>query len=177
VTAENLDGNDGYICATCGKRHPGPPMEFGSDAPAPYYAIPEAERDSRCDLNSDLCVIDEEHFFIRGCLEIPVLDGNGPFVWGVWCSLSRENFKRTIAIWEVGGRESEPPHFGWLCTVLPLYPSTLHLKTQVHTRPVGERPAIELEPTDHPLAVEQRNGITMARVREIAAALLHPKEA
>jgi len=32
-------------------------------------------------------VIDEQHFFIRGCLEVPVSDGPGPFVWGVWCSL------------------------------------------------------------------------------------------
>lgn len=29
------------------------------------------------------------------------------------------------------------------------------------------------EPTDHPLAVEQRVGITMDRVREIGEALLH----
>jgi len=35
-------------------------------------------------------------------------------------------------------------------------------------------PVIEFEHTDHPLAVEQRTGITMARVREIAATLLHP---
>jgi hypothetical protein len=49
----------------------------------------------------------------------------------------------------------------------------LNLKTHVHARPVGQRPFIELEPTDHPLAVEQRSGITMARVREIAAAMLH----
>lgn len=41
------------------------------------------------------------------------------------------------------------------------------------TRPIGHCPFIELEPTDHPLATEQRNGITMDRVREIAEALLH----
>jgi len=40
--------------------------------------------------------------------------------------------------------------------------------------PGPEAPLIELEHTDHPLAVEQRTGITMARVREIAATLLHP---
>jgi hypothetical protein len=43
----------------------------------------------------------------------------------------------------------------------------------VHTRPVGERPFVELEPTEHPLAVEQRTGITLDRVREIAATVLH----
>ena len=56
---------------------------------------------------------------------------------------------------------------------LSLYPDTLHLKTHVHTRPLGQRPFVELEPTDHPLVVEQQEGITMARVREMAEALLH----
>lgn len=28
-------------------------------------------------------------------------------------------------------------------------------------------PYVELEPTDHPLAIEQRNGITLDRVKEI----------
>jgi hypothetical protein len=33
-------------------------------------------------------------------------------------------------------------------------------------------PYVELEPTDHPLAIEQREGVTLARVVEIAEALL-----
>jgi hypothetical protein len=33
-----------------------------------------------------------------------------------------------------------------------------------HTQPAGRKPLIELEPADHPLAVEQRNGITWQRV-------------
>ena len=119
-------------------------------------------------------MIDESEFFVRGCLEIPVIDGPRPFVWGVWTSLSKPNFKRMGELWETPGREKEPPYFGWLCTSLPLYPETVHLKTNVHIRPVGQRPFVELEPTEHPLAVEQRTGITMDRVREIAEALLHP---
>jgi hypothetical protein len=73
-------------------------------------------------------------------------------------------------------RRRENVHFGWLSTSLPLYPETLCLKTNAHTRPLGHRPFIELEPTDHPLAVEQREGITRARVREIAEVLLHRAE-
>jgi hypothetical protein len=45
--------------------------------------------------------------------------------------------------------------------------------THVHTRAVGRRPFVELEPTDHLLAVEQREGITQERVREIAELVLH----
>ncbi|PWG10623.1 DUF2199 domain-containing protein [Streptomyces sp. V2] len=72
------------------------------------------------------------------------------------------------------GRESEKPYFGWLTTELPVYfPGTVDLKTHIHTRPIGERPLVELEPTDHPLAVEQCTGIATDRVREIAEAVRH----
>ena len=151
-------------------------MEFGADAPALYYQVSESEREQRCDLNNDLCIIDEEHFFIRGSLELVVVDNDENFAWGVWCSLSKDSLKRCYEIWNKKGREAEPPFFGWLSTALPLYPNTLSLKANVHTRSVGQRPYVELQPTDHPLSVEQQKGITIERVQEIAEALLHPKD-
>ena len=141
-----------------------------------WYTIPETEREERALLSSDICLIDEQHGFIVGNLEIPVLDSDQRFSWDVWVSLSLPNFKRAFQLWEQAGCESEPPYFGWLSTSLPGYPETLHLKTHVHTREVGLRPLLELEPTDHPLAVEQRQGITMARVQEIAELVLHGKQ-
>jgi hypothetical protein len=127
----------------------------------------------RAELGSDQRIIDDQHHFVRGCLQIPVLDGLGPFIWGVWISLSEKSFERMSELWETPGREGEPPYFGWFSASLPGYPETLNPKTIVHTRPIGQRPLIELEPTDHPLAVEQREGITMARVQEIAEIVLH----
>ncbi len=168
-----IQNDEGFICGTCGKFHAQLPMDFAVETPFPYLVIPTEERRARCYLTSDVCVIDEKEFYIRGCLDIPVIDGPRPFGWGVWASLSEKSFRRVIELWDYDGKETEPPYFGWLCTRLPLYPDTGLLKTQVHLRPSNKRPFIELEPTDHPLAVEQRNGITMARVREIAAALLH----
>jgi hypothetical protein len=120
-----------------------------------------------------VCVIDGKELYIRGCLEIPVVDGPRSFAWGVWVSLSEKSFKRVSELWDYDGREKEPPYFGWLCTRISGYPETLSLKTHVHLRALNQRPFIELEPTDHPLAVEQRNGITMARVREIVEPFLH----
>jgi hypothetical protein len=105
-------------------------------------------------------VIDDEHFFVRGLLEIPVLDSDGPFAWSVWVSSSKANFQRATELWNDSNRVSEPAYFGWLCNSIPGYPETLHLKTAVHTREVGLRPLIELEATDHLLSIEQRNGIT-----------------
>jgi hypothetical protein len=65
------------------------------------------------------------------------------------------------------------PFFGWLSAEVPFYPSTENLKTRVHLRDSGIRPFIELEPTNHPLAVEQRAGITADRVAEIYAHYEH----
>jgi hypothetical protein len=96
-----------------------------------------------------------------------VNDGVGPFAWNVWVSVSRKSFLRVCDLMDEPQREDEPAYFGWLCNSIPGYPETLNLKTMVHTRVVGLRPLIELEPTEHPLAMEQRNGITMDRVREI----------
>jgi hypothetical protein len=148
-------------------------MHYGAHAPVPWYGIPESERTTRCLLSADQCVIDDEHFFVVGNLEIPVVGVEELFSWDVWVSLSAQNFARTCELWERPSRESEPPYFGWLCTALPAYPETLHLKTHVHTREVGRRPRIELEPTDHPLAIEQRHGITMDRIQEIAELVRH----
>ncbi|WP_260844959.1 DUF2199 domain-containing protein [Streptomyces sp. SLBN-31] len=127
-------------------------------------------------LSSDQCIIKGQHYFIKGLIEIPVIGSEASFSWGVWVSLSPDNFARALEVWNTPDRETEKPYFGWLTTELSLYsPSTLNLKTNAHTRPLGQRPLIELEPTDHPLAVEQRTGITRDRVREIAEAVLHPK--
>jgi hypothetical protein len=155
-----------YLCRCCGERHDGMPMSYGTDAPA--YWDPSFADDESSMLQQEQC--------IKGRLVIPVTDAppDTEFDWGVWVSLSRDHFARALSLWTTAAREQEPPYFGWLSTELPLYqPSTLLLKTRIHTQAVGNRPFVELEPTDHPLAVEQRTGITLARVQEIAETLLH----
>ena len=164
-----------FDCATCGERHVGIPS-FGWDWPIQYLMVPEAERGRRVELGPDHCIIDRELYFVRGCLEIPVAGHDEPLSWGAWVSLSAQSFERCSELWLTPGRENEPPYFGWLNTFLSPYPDTINLRTRVHTRPVGQRPAIELEPTDHPLAVEQREGITFDRVRAITERVLHGED-
>ena len=167
----------GYECSTCGEWHDDLPMSFGADAPYQYSVVAPEEREWRVKLAYDQCIIDDEHYFVRGCLELPVLHGDGPFIWGVWVSLSEKSFDRMSELWSTPGRENEPSYFGWLSTSIPCYPDTLNLKSRVHTRPLGERPLIELEITEHPLAIEQQNGITMARVQEIVEVVMHNSDA
>nr|MDT0656399.1 DUF2199 domain-containing protein [Micromonospora sp. DSM 115978] len=164
----------GYVCRGCGQHHGGLPFSYGAQAPA--YWRDELGDDKDSVLEDETCIILAEHYFVRARLVIPVLDADEDFEWGVWVSLSGDNFRRALELWTTPGREQEPAYFGWLSTQLPAYPTeTLNLKAEVHTDQVGTRPHVILEPTDHPLAVEQRTGITVERVRAIAELVLHPR--
>ena len=86
-------------------------------------------------------------------------------------SVSATSAETISEIWDAPDCPKAGPFFGWLSSALKVYPDTFNLKTHVHLR-ADLIPLVELEPTDHPLAVEQRNGITVDRVVEIAEALL-----
>lgn len=159
----------GYICSCCGQYHDELPTSYGS--PAPYYCLllEQKEREDRSVINSDLCILDDKYFFIRGNVEIPIVGSDEMFVWDIWVSVSETNFNRIVELWEDPDRQNKlEPMFGWFSTYLPCHPNTIDLKTMIHTREVGLRPVIELEPTEHPLSIEQREGINLTRIRKIA---------
>ena len=164
-----------FQCSVCGKTHEGVPS-FGAEAPWSYDRIPVDERNARGDLGSDDCIIDGTMFFVRGCIEIPVHGETDPLTWGVWVSLSEASHSQWIRSFDQERRSHIGPFFGWLNALLAPYPSTLNLKTRVHLRDHGLRPRVELEPTDHLLAVEQRNGISSARVADIYARVVHGEQ-
>ena len=161
-----------WICRCCGKQFDTLPLDFACQAPDHWFQIPELERALRGKLDSDVCLLDDRDIFVRGCLEIPIIGQDDCFIWGVWVSVSEASFARILELWEASGIENKSPKFGWLCNNISIYPTTLNLKTHLHVRDGGRRPLIELEPTDHPLAIEQRHGISIKRVEEIATALL-----
>ena len=90
-------------------------------------------------------------------------------MWGVWASVSEQSLRRILELWNAPVVESEPPRFGWLSTWITGYPEPIEIRCHIHIRPANLRPRIELEPSDYPVAIEQRNGITLQRVKEIAA--------
>jgi len=104
-------------------------------------------------------------------LEIPIHRHREPFRWGVWVSLSQENFQRYLDTWD--DPDESDCYFGWFSNRLPFYPDSLSLKTQVHPRKNGVRPYIELESKDHSLSIDFHNGISVVRAQEIAEYVMH----
>ena len=166
-----------FECRACGERHVGlPAFHFGS--PAQLRVVPPDEYEERVELTDDGCVLDLDgrHFFVRGQLEVPIRDTGHHFTWSVWVSLSERSFERYGELFGDAERPAGESFFGWLCNPLPEYPDTMFLKTRLHVRAYPNRPSVELEPTDHPLAVDQRTGIGRQRAIELAERLLHPVE-
>ena len=159
-------------CTLCGEVFTGTPA-LSCDHPVHYFDVPESERSSRCSVGTDDCVIDESLFFVRGCLELPVLGGDDDFHFGVWISLSEKSFSEWVATFDKPNRSHIGPFFGWLATELAIYPSTVNLKTMVHLRDEGLRPQVVLDETSHPLAIEQRDGVSIQRLTEIYTRFTH----
>ena len=97
-----------FRCRTCSKLHKGIPS-FGWEYPLQYLDVSEDQRARRCLLTSDTCVIDGEAFFVRACLEVPVIGDEQPFSWGVWTSLSEKNFRHVEELYDQPKRAHHGP--------------------------------------------------------------------
>lgn len=167
---------EGFHCTSCGKWHEGLPLDLAFPEPVYVEQIPPAERKKRVEgLGTDFRIVDGKDYFLRGVVEIPIRDSESVFIYGVWVSLSKKSFERANQIYHNDDAcAAEPAFFGWFSNSMGDYPDTINLKTNIKLRPKC-RGAITLEPTDHPLAVEQREGITWERVQKIVERALHPE--
>jgi hypothetical protein len=148
-----------WRCASCGETHTELPA-LVVEAPSIWSDATEEERLRDFELTSDTCVWRDEAYFVRGVLALPLIGREGALEFGVWSSLSPENFSRYMREYESADRDALGWMFRWFSNRLPGYPDTESLKCHVHPREPGLRPTIELEPTDHPLAIHQRDGIS-----------------
>ena len=161
-----------WKCSTCGEELEDAPLCFGSEAPW-HYLVPETEFAQRVDLTADQCVVDESAFFVRGHIEVPIHGLAESLAFSVWSSLSEPSFLHMSERWAAPGRSGDNPYFGWLSSQIPAYPDTINLKLSVQSRSPGLVPIFTLEPSDHPLSIDQRVGISVERWHELAHSLLH----
>jgi len=164
-----------WTCVTCGQSHDDIPLSFAADYPDDYANMSIEEREQRAIAGSDQCVIDEDQFYIRGCLEIPLLESDGVFLWGLWASVWKDDYLEISECWKEEGRETaHGPFLGRLGNSLKVYsPVTLNLKVSIKLRPVGERPLFLVENLDHPLAIAQQTGMTHQQVHDLVSLLMH----
>jgi hypothetical protein len=178
-----------WKCSSCDEWHRGPCLDFGFSSPHYWDQIAHpgerwdclsaagARKASGTFLDTDYCAIEGRDFFVRGILHLPILGTAESFRWGVWGSVSRENFERLLEVDGDPERVDLPAMFSWLSSRIQEYPDTLSLKMQVQVQEPGIRPIFRLDRCDHPLAIEFHEGISPERVREIMLRRLPAAEA
>ncbi len=158
-------------CRVCGQKHDSVPSCFGIEAPWRAFAS-DAEFDRRVELSGDQCVIDGAYFFIRGHIELPIVGTSDTLAFSVWSSLSEESFCLMSDRWDEADRAEDAAYFGWLSSSITPYLDVLHLPLSVQTREPGLVPLFTVTQSDHPLAMDQRNGISVRRWHEMALSVM-----
>ena len=162
-----------FLCSSCGLEHTGLPLSFAADYPDPYANLDREARELRAIAGSDQCIIDQEEFYIRGCLEVPIIGTSEVFLWGLWARVKETAFDEISDHWEREGREKTiGPYKGRLANALSIYPDTLNQRLEVQIKPVGSRPLFILEDAENLLAIEQRTGLTAQQAAHYACLLL-----
>ena len=162
-----------WRCPCCGNNHSGV-FDLGFAAPAYWSGSSDPRPNSEAPggthfLSEDMCVVEGRDYFVRCVLEIPLRDVGGRFGYGVWSSLSKANYAAYIESFDSADQGSQGPWFGWLSNSLPGYPDTAGLPCDVHPRNDRQRPLIAVGDSSHPLAIEQREGISISRLFDIYA--------
>jgi hypothetical protein len=161
-----------YVCSSCGAKHPSTPFSFAADFPDRYANLSREDRDARSVIGTDQCVIDQTEFYLRGCLEIPVVGLDDPFIWGLWARVHEKDYDEVEENWEAVGRErSTGPYKGRLANSLSFYPETLNLKIEILVQQVGTRPLFIVN-EESQIGNEQRQGITKEQASKYACLLL-----
>ncbi len=143
--------------------HPRPPRAIGYQAPDYYFELSPLEQSKIATLTPDFCVIrhpNQTDYFIRAVLAIPIVGYDQTFDYGPWTSLSQPSFEEYDR--EYHNEAFENHYFGFLSNQLHGYAiDTKRLLVSVNLTAGRDRPQLWLHETDHPLAREQREGITL----------------
>jgi len=168
---------DGYSCEICGRFHAGQYISLAFDSPDPYARLTESGK-SHAYLGTDDCVVGGDEYYLRAIIELPIIEVNEVFLWGAWVRVWQKDYEEFVDHFQVRGREEMiGPYKGRLANNLPGYESgTLNLKCSVQIAPVGSRPILLIDEPDHPLAHEQRKGISLKRAAGLAARVYHKSE-
>jgi hypothetical protein len=161
-----------FCCSTCGQEHAGLPLSFAADYPDSYANLSTEARELRAVVSSDQCIIDQQEFYIRGCLEIPVVGTSEVFMWGLWARVHETDFDEISDHWEREGREAViGPYKGRLANAVSIYTDALNQRIEIRISPVGTRPLFILEEGGSTLYNEQHSGLSPQKAAEYACLL------
>ncbi len=155
-----------FKCSTCGEIHEGLPA-LGFKTPFHYHILTENDKIDISEIDNDFCIIkhaDQTDRFIRTTLRIKINDACEDLDYGIWVSLSENNFNEYKS--EFKHNIDGKVYFGTICNEISDYQeSTLGLHVNVNTKSGGIRPEIVPHKTEHKLISDWENGISLSEAK------------
>lgn len=122
--------------------------------------------ESRCNYTDDYVVCDNESYYLRCLIPLPVQNTERDYSLGVWVQVSPESFRKVWDLWDDEDQSEEPPIKGLLANSVHLNSRTKNAEVTVQLTGPTSRPTVSVQYTDCTLYKEQRNGITIHRASE-----------
>lgn len=149
-----------FVCSVCGEAHAGVDP-WGYNQPQYWGQLTEAQR-AASRINDDLCATDDQFFFVRAVLQLPLVDGpQREFDLAVWGTLSSHDFKQYIETFQHGKQAELGPLFSYLASDIRQFAGALNLEADLIPRDGGLRPLLRLRDAAHPLVQAQQHGIRL----------------
>jgi len=153
-----------FKCGSCDAWHVGVPnWHFGG--PDAVTAMAPAERAQRAAREGDAIVVDEKFCFVLALLELPVQGMPEPYAWGVWVNIRGRDVASFVELYNDEHRPAGATFEGRLGNSIPGYPETRNLPVRLVVRPFPTRPLAEVVDDTHPLAHDQRAGVSQEALR------------
>lgn len=161
-----------YRCPSCREIHEGFPA-LAYELPDVIFALSEEERQARAVVSSDLCILDDERYFIRCVLVVPVNGYEEEFDYGPWVEISAADFGRYGVWFNLGTSPGWHAIAGRLANAFPASETTtLNLACRVFLPDEDDkRPTVTVTDEGHPLHGEQVQGMSVTRATELISNL------
>jgi hypothetical protein len=167
-----------WTCKSCEQIHTGlPDLAFRNPSGQVFDALEIRENSAITEpgniLTEVLCRYDD-YYYVRALLGIPILGAGGRFAFGVWSTLSADNFANYLSGFDSDQFSDEGPWFSWLGNRLPQDPpGTQGVECSLRPQPNGQRPEVLIEDAGHPLFRLQLDGATLDQILDILAQCGH----
>jgi hypothetical protein len=153
-------------CPCCDKMVPANDMEISYRMPDVIASMEETEIENQCRYTNDYVVCNDEYFYIRCVIPLPVQEAARNYCIGAWAQVSQNSFNRIWELWDEDDQSSEPAIHGMLANDVHLNTNSENSKIEVQLMGAKSRPTITIKDSDCSLYKEQQSGITIHRASE-----------
>lgn len=154
------------ICPCCNELVPAIYMELSYRLPDSIACMSEEDIESQCRYTNDYIVCDEEYFYVRCTIPLPVQESDRDYAIGAWAQVSSNSFNRICELWSDEDQSNEPPIHGLLANDVHLNTNSENSEIEVQLTGASTRPIITIKDASCSLYNEQQSGITMYRASE-----------